>query len=173
MRKVVLTMTEQQKYKTIKKLVETNGNKNRAAIELGCSRRHVNRLVKGYKEQGKAFFSHGNRGRKPVNAISEEVKDKILTLYDNKYHGANFTHYAEMLRESEGIVVSKSFLRELFLKEGIPSPMAMRKRGRRLREELERAKEKVKSKGEQDHLQELIVGLGKTILETRCAHFGK
>ncbi|NLJ33602.1 MAG: hypothetical protein GX349_03290 [Firmicutes bacterium] len=53
MRRVVLTMTEQQKYKTIKKLVETNGNKNRAAIELGCSRRHVNRLVKGYKEQGK------------------------------------------------------------------------------------------------------------------------
>mgnify|MGYP001035875080 CR=1 FL=1 len=174
MRKVVLTMTEQQKYKTIKKLVETNGNKNRAAIELGCSRRHVNRLVKGYKEQGKAFFSHGNRGRKPVNAISEEVKDKILTLYDNKYHGANFTHYAEMLRESEGIVVSKSFLRELFLKEGIPSPMAMRKTRRRLREELERAKEKVKSKGEQDHLQELIVGLGENHpRRPRCAHFGE
>ncbi len=122
MRKVVLTMTEQRKYDIIKKLVETNGNKNRAATELNCSRRHLNRLIKGYQEEGKAFFLHGNKGRKPVNAISDKVRVEILTLYDNKYYGANFTHYAEMLAEFEGIVVSKSYLRELFLNEGIISP---------------------------------------------------
>ena len=114
MRKVVLTMTEYAKYRIIKKLVETNGNKNRAAIELGCSRRHVNRLIKGYKEKGKAFFVHGNRGRKPVNAIGNDVREEILTLYDNKYYEANFSHYAELLEKYEGIAVSKSFLRELF-----------------------------------------------------------
>lgn len=34
-RKVILTMNEQKKYEVIKKLVDTNGNKDRAAIELG------------------------------------------------------------------------------------------------------------------------------------------
>ena len=34
MRKVVLTLKEQEKYDTIKKLVETNGNKTRAAKKL-------------------------------------------------------------------------------------------------------------------------------------------
>lgn len=41
MRKVVLTMNEQKKYETIKKLVETNGNKQRAAVKLGCTVRTI------------------------------------------------------------------------------------------------------------------------------------
>lgn len=35
MRKVNLTMNEHKKYDIIKKLVDNNGNKQRAAIELG------------------------------------------------------------------------------------------------------------------------------------------
>lgn len=37
MRKVILTMTENEKYKIIKKLVNTNGNKKRAVLSLGCT----------------------------------------------------------------------------------------------------------------------------------------
>ena len=51
MRKVVLTLKEKQKYDVIKKLVETNGNKERARIKLGLkSMRQINRLIAGYKE---------------------------------------------------------------------------------------------------------------------------
>ncbi len=51
MRKVVLTLKEQEKYTVIKKLVETNGNKERARIKLGLkSIRQINRLIAGYKE---------------------------------------------------------------------------------------------------------------------------
>lgn len=57
-------MTEEQKYRVIKKLVEVDGNKHRAAIELNCSLRHINRMIQGYKKEGKAFFVHGNKGRK-------------------------------------------------------------------------------------------------------------
>ena len=62
-RKVNLTMNEQKKYEIIKKLVETNGNKNRAAVELGCTRRTIDRLINAYRQNGKADFSHGNKGR--------------------------------------------------------------------------------------------------------------
>ena len=174
MRKVVLTMTEYAKYRIIKKLVETNGNKNRAAIELGCSRRHVNRLIKGYKEKGKAFFVHGNRGRKPVNAIGNDVREEILTLYDNKYYEANFSHYAELLEKYEGIAVSKSFLRELFLNEDILSPKAIRKTKRRLRDKLEQEKKETRSKRKQDRLQEQIVSLEECHpRRPRSANFGE
>ena len=57
MRKVELSLKEKQKYEIIKKLIETNGNKERARIKLGLkSIRQVNRLIAGYKDFGKGFY---------------------------------------------------------------------------------------------------------------------
>ena len=53
MRKVILRMKEQRKYEVIKKLVETNGNRKRAAVELDLSLRQINRLIAGYIAYGK------------------------------------------------------------------------------------------------------------------------
>lgn len=52
MRKVILNLNENKQYEVIKKLVETNGNKKRAAVKLNVSDRQVNRLIKKYKEHG-------------------------------------------------------------------------------------------------------------------------
>ena len=65
-RKVELSMDEQKKYEVIKSLADHPApNKQRAALTLGCTVRHINRMLKGYKEHGKAYFIHGNRGRIP------------------------------------------------------------------------------------------------------------
>ena len=56
MRKVELRMNELNKYEVIKELVEHNGNKLRAKEKLGLSLRQINRLIKIYKEKGKARF---------------------------------------------------------------------------------------------------------------------
>ncbi len=174
MRKVELNMTEEFKYNTIKKLVETSGNKNTAALKLGCTRRNINRMIKGYREKGKDFFQHGNRGRKPVNAIDETTVQEILTLYDNKYYDANFTHLAELLEKHEGIGVSKSFLRELFLGKDILSPMATRTLKKRLKKQLERKEKATKSNKEKERIQEQIVSLEDTHpRRPRCAYFGE
>ena len=45
MRKVELRMNEEYKYKIIKKLVETNGNKQRAAVTLKKSIRQIDRMI--------------------------------------------------------------------------------------------------------------------------------
>ena len=102
-RKVELTMNEQRKYEVIKKLAETNGNKQRAALNLQLSVRQINRLLKGYKEEDKAFFVHGNHGRKPVNTIPYATRKLVVDLYRTKYFEANFTHYTELLERLEGI----------------------------------------------------------------------
>ena len=54
MRKVILRMNEQHKYEVIKNLVDNSGNKKRAAIELNCTIRTINRLIIKYKSEGKA-----------------------------------------------------------------------------------------------------------------------
>ena len=98
MRKVDLSVDENEKYEEIKKLVDSNGNKNRVANKLGCTLRHINRMVKGYIEKGKAFFIHGNKGHIPVNTIPGEKKQEIVELYKNKYYDSNFKHFHELLR---------------------------------------------------------------------------
>ena len=93
MRKVELRMNEEYKYKIIKKLVETNGNKQRAAVTLKKSIRQIDRMIAGYKEFGKEFFVHGNRGRKPKNALSDEFKTEIELLYTSKYFDCTYTKF--------------------------------------------------------------------------------
>lgn len=56
MRKIELTVKENLKYLTIKKLVETKRNKKIASIKLGCTVRHVDRMIAGYKEKWKVYF---------------------------------------------------------------------------------------------------------------------
>ena len=106
MRKVELRMNEQFKYETIKELVDHKGNKNRASKKLGISVRQVNRLIIIYKEKGKEGFVHGNRFRKPVNAINNSISEDIILLYNNKYQDFNFRHFNEYLDEEENIKVS-------------------------------------------------------------------
>ncbi|EGG81430.2 hypothetical protein HMPREF9477_01681 [Lachnospiraceae bacterium 2_1_46FAA] len=42
-------MNEQLKYEVIKSLVDHNGNKG-CGFELGCTTRHINRLIQKYTE---------------------------------------------------------------------------------------------------------------------------
>ena len=73
-------MDEQLKYEIIKDLVNhpDTGNKDRAALRLGCTRRHINRMIAGYKKEGKGFFVHGNKGRKPATTISDDIRQQII-----------------------------------------------------------------------------------------------
>ena len=85
MKKVKLRMKEKEKYDVIKELVDYNGNKNRAAMKLGISRRQVDRLIIKYKKKGKSAFVHGNRNRKPASTLDKSISEDIILLYRNKY----------------------------------------------------------------------------------------
>ena len=39
--------------------------------------RQIDRMIAGYKEFGKEFFVHGNRGGKPKNALTDEFETEI------------------------------------------------------------------------------------------------
>lgn len=167
-------MDENQKYEIIKKLVDTNGNKKSAALKIGCSGRHINRLIKGYKEQGKSFFVHGNRGRQPAITLPTDTKQLILDLYRNKYYDCNLTHYSELLADKENIKVSVSTISTILRKEFILSPKAKRSTKKALKKELKALQSKTESKKELAVLQSSILDLEDSHpRRPRCAYFGE
>ena len=120
-------MNEHMKYKVIKNLVDKNGNKKRAAIQLQCSIRTVNRLINKYKSYGKAAFVHGNRNRKPSTTFSKETRLFITSLYKKEYPDANYKFFCEILLEDHGISISSTTLNNWLREEFIISPQARRK----------------------------------------------
>lgn len=134
-------MNEQKKYKVIKKLVETDGNKNRAAVELEVTRRQINRMIKGYKDQGKAFFVHGNHGRQPATTIPPEMRSRIMQLYNEKCRDANFTHFCELLKRNKGINMSVGTVHNILEAEYILSPKVNKSKQKRIAKKLRQEKQ--------------------------------
>ena len=123
-------MNEQEKYVVIKNLVDNNGNKNKAAIKLGISKRQIDRFILKYKENGKSAFVHGNRNRKPSTTLDKSLSLLILQLYKEKYYDCNFNHFKDLLKERENIIVSYNYLYTNLVSAGIYSPK-MRKKTRK------------------------------------------
>lgn len=136
MRKVILNMSEENKYLIIKRLVERNGNKQSAAIKLNCTVRNINRLIIKYHQEGKEGFIHKNKNRKPSTAIDDETKALIIELYKTIYFDFNITHFNEYLKIAHGIEVSTRSVRDYLLEQNIISPKAQRLTKRLLKKKL-------------------------------------
>jgi len=153
-------MDENKKYEVIKELSEhPNPNRERAALTLGCTVRHINRMLAGYKQSGKEFFIHGNKGRKPASTIPVDTKLMIVELYRSKYYDANFTHYTELLRAHENISISASSISKILEAEYILSPKVTRTKQKRFKKRLKELKNAAKSQKEADTIQANLVAV--------------
>jgi len=168
-------MDEEKKYKVIKELSDhQNPNKQRAAITLGCTIRHINRMLNGYKKQGKAYFIHGNRGRKPANTISDERRKFIVDLYRTKYYDSNFEHYAELLAKYEGINISASSVMTILEAEYVLSPKVTKAKKKRIKEQLKTEKKAAKTQKEADRIQTNLVAVEDAhSRRPRATYFGE
>jgi hypothetical protein len=79
-----------------------------------------------YRKEGAAALAHGNRGRKPKHALSDELKSKVLALAELKYDGCNHQQFTEFLEERESISLSRSSVRRILLGGGMRSPRKRR-----------------------------------------------
>lgn len=174
MKKVKLRMNENQKYEIIKKIVDSNGNKKTAALKIGCTTRTVNRLIQGYNNIGKAFFIHGNRGRKPIHSLSLNTKSTVLGFYNSKYSDANFAHFTEILADRENLFISPSTIKNILMEQDILSPKAHKVTKKLLKIKLEQQKRKSISKNNFAKLQNKIIELEDSHpRRPRCAYFGE
>ncbi|RRJ25795.1 ISNCY family transposase [Lachnoanaerobaculum gingivalis] len=169
-------MNEQRKYEVIKGLVDhpDTANKDRDALILGCTKRHINRMIQGYIKDGKAFFIHGNRGKKPATTIRPDVRSQVIDLYRTKYYKANFEHYTELLKKHEGISISSSSVMSILESEYILSPKATKAKRRRIKQALRAKKQAATSKKELSQIQANLVAVEDAhSRRPRCAYFGE
>ena len=149
-------MNEEYKYKIIKKLVETNGNKKRAASQLNCTVRTINRLIIKYKTNGKSAFVHGNRGRLPSTTIPLDMKNKIVSLYINEFSNSNFSHFCEIVHREFNIKISDTTLNKWLRDEDVISPKARRHTKKLLKQQLKIKMKNSKSKKVKNDLKDSI-----------------
>lgn len=127
---VVYPMSQEQlkRYTVIQKSLEGIITVKEAAEVLNLSERQVIRLRKGVMENGPAALIHKNKGRKPIHAVSVDLKDKIVSLkLSENYKEANFNHFKELLERNEGIRLSYSSIYNILTSNGIKSPKKRRR----------------------------------------------
>lgn len=174
MRKVSLSMKAQEKFEIIKRVADGHITKNTAAVKIGCTVRHVNRLLITYRTKGKAGFLHGNTGRKPAHSFSEEFKQEIVSLYNRKYWDTNFTHCCELLERNDSIRISPSSLRKILYNEFVLSPRANRRTRKQMNKLLRDMHKAAKTKKEKALIEASIVNLSEAhSRRPRCAYFGE
>lgn len=167
-------MDEQKKYEIIKKLADDGGNKERAALKLGVTKRHINRMIRGYNEHGKSYFLHGNRGRKPANTIPSKTRNLVVDLYRTKYYDCNFAHFTELLARNENIVISESSVRTILETDYILSPRVTKAKQKRVKKELKRMELNAMTQTEKNKIQTNLVAVEDAhSRRPRCAYFGE
>ena len=133
MKDVTLNQIEQTRLLVLNSVLEHQLPVAQAAEILGVSERHAWRLLAAYRREGAAALAHGNRGRKPRNAVSDSEANAVIQLASTTYADANHTHLTELLRDRDGIDLSRPTVRRILTRAGIPSPRHRRPPKHRVR----------------------------------------
>lgn len=104
-----------------------------AALLLGLSLRSIRRLRAAFVERGPAGLVHGNRGRAAVHRLAPALVQRVVALARDRYAGVNDSHLADLLREREGITLSRASVQRILRAAGMASPRHHRVRAYRAR----------------------------------------
>lgn len=108
-----------------------------AAGLLKLSVRHVKRLKGEYKKIGPAALAHGNRGRKPKHALSDETRQLIVESATGDFRGASLQHMAELFAEHKRMALSPKTIGRVLSAAGIANRHSHKApRRRRARERM-------------------------------------
>ena len=133
MKDVTLKQQELARLHVLNNVLEYQTPVGQAAEILGVSERHTRRLLNAYRKERAIALAHGNRGRRPHNAVLDAQTAAVVRLASTKYSGTNHTHLAELLREREGIDLSRPTVRRILAKAGIGTPRSRRSQQHRVR----------------------------------------
>jgi len=119
----------------VRKVVEGELTQVRAAELLGLSERQVGRLTVRMRAEGEGGLAHRLRGRASNRKLGEAMRERVVSLYQQKYQGFGPTLASEKLEELEGLVVNRETLRQWLIaaREWVPRRKACAHRERRER----------------------------------------
>jgi transposase len=99
------------------------------ALRLGLSERRVKQIKNAYKQHGSTVIIHGNKGRKPPNAITDELSRRIVNIkLRPKYKNMSFNGFKKCLESDFGINVCYGTLHSILTASGCISKHRHRER---------------------------------------------
>ena len=115
---IVMSLREVRRLKVVQSIMDKHVTQKAAASILGISERQVRRLVKVVREGGERGIIHGLRGRTSNRRYPEELRERVLVLYGERYPDFGPTLAVEKLLEREAIKISDETLRKWLLEAG-------------------------------------------------------
>jgi len=126
MGEIILSQREQRRVLVLNALNRGDLTMAKAGRLLGLSVRQVRRLRRAYRLRGVAALAHGNRGRRSPRRLADALRRRIVRLARTTYAALNHQHFTDLLREREGVRVSRQTVSRLLHQAGIPSPRRRR-----------------------------------------------
>ena len=105
-----LSVKEARRVYVLEKLCSGEKTNQEAAQDLKLSVRQIQRIKQAFRLKAHEALGHGNKGRKPAHALSEELRNLIAQKAEGDYKGTSCQHMAELLAREEGIKVSAKIL---------------------------------------------------------------
>jgi hypothetical protein len=100
-----LNKQDQFRYRQIREFMEGKVSRYETARLLQLSERSVTRVAARIHKLGVKAISHGHRGRIAPNVTDKKLKQRVLSLVQNKYYDFNMTHCLEVLKERHNLTV--------------------------------------------------------------------
>jgi len=116
---IVMSIREVKRLKAVQTVIDKQVRQRVAASMLGLSERQVRRLVKVIREKGDRGIIHGLRGRPSNRRLPDEKRERVLSLYQERYPDFGPTLAVEKLFECDGITISDETLRTWLIEAGL------------------------------------------------------
>lgn len=116
---IVMSIREVRRLKALQTVIDKQITQKVAASMLGLSGRQVRRLVKVIREKGDRGIIHGLRGRPSNRRLPEEMRGRVLSLYQERYPDFGPTLAMEKLFECDGITISDETVRTWLIEAGL------------------------------------------------------
>jgi len=134
--KILLSQRQLQRWHLMKMVEVGKITLKEAGEKIGVCYRQAKRIRRILREKGMRGLIHGNTGRPSHHRLNEVLRQKVLQLSRGVYPDFNDTHFAEKLKEEEGVVLSREAVRKI-RREARIEPKR-RRRGKRHRKRRER-----------------------------------
>jgi transposase len=117
---IMATQEELKALHVIRKAIDKVITQKEAAETIDLSERQIRRKVKRIEEESDKGIIHRSRGRPSNRAVPDKMKNKVLTLFKDKYPDFGPTLASEKLFERDKIKVNDETLRLWLIENDIP-----------------------------------------------------
>lgn len=116
---IKMRIKELKRLKVVHETLDRHITQKTAALILELSERQVRRIVRRIRQEGERGIVHRARGSPSKHKIPVEIKDRVISLYEEKYEDFGPTFATEKLFELDKIKISKETLRKWLIEKGL------------------------------------------------------